>query len=69
MSPDYNPSSIDATLSRIEQKLNDSLEVQKEHGDAIKKLWAALGRIDVRVAMISATATGVFLVVKYFVFK
>lgn len=69
MSNDYNPNSIDATLSRIETKLDDSLEVQKSHGEAIRKLWAALGRLDVRVAVISATATGVFLVAKYLIFK
>jgi hypothetical protein len=69
MSNEYNPHSIDATLSRIETKLDDSLRVQEEHGEAIRKLWAALGRLDVRVAIISSTATGIFLAVKYLLFK
>ncbi|HYG98858.1 MAG TPA: hypothetical protein VD837_06975 [Terriglobales bacterium] len=65
----YNPNSIDATLSRIETKLDDTLRVQEKHGESINKLWAALGRLDVRVAVISATATAVFFVAKQLIFR
>ena len=54
MSKEYNPDSVDAVLSRIETKLDTVLQTQGEHASAIRKLWAALGKIDVRVAGISA---------------
>lgn len=69
MNEDYNPNSIDATLSRIETKLNNALATQEEHASAISKIWAALGRLDVRVAGIAAGITVVIGVVKLLVFK
>lgn len=64
MSDDYNPNSVNAVLSRIETKLNTALTTQEEHSTAIRKLWAALGRLDVRVAVISAGITIVIAVAK-----
>lgn len=66
MSEDYNPNSVNAVLSRIETKLNTALETQEEHGSAIRKLWAALGRIDVRVAVIAGGVSVVGFIVKLF---
>jgi len=53
MSEQYEPNSTNAVLSRIETKLNAALETQQEHSSDIRKLWAALGKMDVRVAVIS----------------
>lgn len=64
MSDDYNPNSVNAVLSRIETKLNTALTTQEEHSTAIRKLWTALGRLDVRVAVISAGITIVLAVGK-----
>jgi hypothetical protein len=69
MNEDYNPNSIDATLSRIETKLNNALTTQEEHASAISKLWAALGRLDVRVAGIAAGITIAIAVAKMVFFK
>lgn len=69
MSERYDPNSIDATLSRIETKLDSSLKTQEEHAVAIRKLWAALGRLDVRVAVITASVSGIVFLVKYVLFK
>lgn len=65
---DYNPHSVDATLSRIETKLDAKLaEVESrqiEHDRQLGKLWAALGRLDVRVAVIAATISTAFAILK-----
>ena len=45
---------MDATLSRIETKLDGALARQSIQERQIDRIWARLGRIDVRVAMISA---------------
>lgn len=58
MSQDYNPNSKDAVLSRIETKLDAALKQQDEHSSAIRKLWAALNRLDVRVAVIAVGISG-----------
>lgn len=69
MSEDYNPNSVNAVLSRIETKLNQALETQEQHSSAIRKLWVALGRLDVRVAVIAATAGGGVMVVRLVFFS
>lgn len=61
----YNPNSVDATLSRIESKLNDSLSRQEEHARQIGKIWSALGRLDVRVATIAGTVSGIVLLARF----
>ena len=66
MSDNYNPNSIDAVLSRIEGKLDTSIKTQDEQAQSIKKLWAALGRLDVRVAGIAAGISVAVAVVKFF---
>ena len=63
---DYNPNSIDAVLSRIEGKLDNVIETQASHATSIGKLWAALGRLDVRVAAIATGICVVVGVVKFF---
>lgn len=69
MSDDYNPNSVNAVLSRIETKLNDALSQQEEHGRQIGKLWAALNRLDVRVAGIAAGISVAVAVGKILFFK
>jgi hypothetical protein len=66
MSDDYNPNSVNAVLSRIETKLNDALTPQDEHNRQIGKLWAALGRLDVRVAAIAGGISVVIALVEIF---
>ena len=69
MSEDYNPNSINAVLSRIETKLNQALETQEQHSTAIRRLWSALGRLDVRVAVIAGGMSGAIGVVKLLFFN
>jgi hypothetical protein len=69
MSEDYNPNSVNAVLSRIETKLNQALATQEQHSTAIRKLWTALGRLDVRVALIAGGMSGVIGVVKLMFFS
>ena len=52
----YDPNSLNAVVSRIETKLDQALQTQERHETSIRKLWAALSRLDVRVAVISVTA-------------
>jgi hypothetical protein len=47
--------SQDAVNSRIEAKLDMTLERLNNHGRSIDQLWAMLGKLDVKVASISAT--------------
>jgi hypothetical protein len=69
MSDDYKPNSIDAVLSRIETKLDGALQTQAEHATAIRRLWAALSRLDVRVAGIAAGISVAAAIVKMVFFK
>lgn len=69
MSEDYNPNSVNAVLSRIETKLNTALETQEQHSMAIRKLWAALGRLDVRVAAIAGGMSTAFAILKFLFFN
>jgi hypothetical protein len=70
MSPEhYDPNSINAVLSRIETKLDAMLETQNEHADSIRKIWAHLGRLDVRVAVIGATGAAAVWFVDKFILK
>lgn len=65
MNEKYDPNSINAVLSRIEtaleatnEKLDSALETQGKQETAINKIWAALGRTNVRVAIIGAASGG-----------
>ena len=69
MNDNYNPNSVNAVLSRIETKLNNSLEAQEDQARSIGKLWAAIGRIDVRVAAISGGVSGVIIFIKLLFFN
>ncbi len=69
MNEDYNPNSVHAVLSRIETKLDGMRETQGQHSTAIRKLWAALGRLDVRVAVIATSVSILFAVLKLLFFK
>ena len=64
MSENYEPNSMPAVISRIETKLDAALSRQDEHEHHISKLWAALGRLDVRVACIAAGISAVVAVAK-----
>lgn len=68
MSDEYHPNSVDATLSRIETKLDATLRTQDQHAAAIRKLWAALGRLDVRVAVITCVVSGILAIAKLLFF-
>ena len=61
---EYNRNSLNAVLSRMETKLDKALDEQAEQAHAIRKLWAALGRLDVRVAVIATSVSATFLGVK-----
>lgn len=69
MSEDYNRNSTNAVLSRLETKLDDALEKLNNHDSQIRKLWAALGRLDVRVTLIGAGMWGVLEIGKWFFAK
>jgi len=62
----YNPNSMDSVLSRIEGKLDTVIETQRKHDASISKLWAAFGRLDVRVAGIAAGISVTVAVIKIF---
>lgn len=52
MSDDYKPNSVDAVLSRLESKLDAALQKGDGHDEQIRKIWATLSRLDVRVSVI-----------------
>jgi hypothetical protein len=64
MSENYDRNSTDATISRIEAKLDITLQRLDKHGSAIDALWKAVGSIDVRVACITATVCGAIFMIK-----
>jgi hypothetical protein len=66
---DINRNSLEYTLSRIETKLDDALKVQDEQTKNIAAIWRALARIDLRVAVLAASISSGFLVIKYLFFK
>ena len=60
MSEDYNPNSIDSKLTRMEAKLDVTLERLNKHGAGIDALWKAVGSLKGQVIMI---ATGISVVI------
>jgi hypothetical protein len=66
---DYNDRSVDAVVSRIETKLDTVLRQQEDLATSNRKLWAAMGRIDTRVAVIAVTVSGLLFLAKTFIFR
>ena len=56
----YNPNSLEATVSRVEAKLDITLQGLDKHGTAIDGLWKAVGSLKSQVIMI---ATGISVVI------
>ena len=67
MSNEYKPMSQDAVNSRIEAKLDMMLERVNNHGRSIDQLWGVLGRLDAKVAGISATVGLIVAAVSWFI--
>lgn len=66
MSEEYKPNSLDAVLSRIETKLNNALEENDGAKREISKLWAALGKLHMKVVALAATISAAAWVVEHF---
>lgn len=69
MTDDYNPNSLNAVLSRLETKLDDALEKDKEHERNIGKLWGALGKLHLKVVALAATISAAAWVIEHFLQK
>jgi hypothetical protein len=73
MNKEYNPDSLDAVLSRLDSRLKTMetsvTAILEKHDRSINKLWAALGRLDVRVAGISAAVALGIVAVKLWLGK
>ena len=55
---------LPAVLSRLETKLDSALNQQEEQQKQIGKLWGAVQRIDVRVALIAGGVSAVVAIIK-----
>lgn len=65
MSDQYEPNSLNAVVSRIEAKLDESLKRHDAQEIVNGKLWAALARIDVRVATIAGGVSVLVAIVRF----
>jgi hypothetical protein len=53
MNEEYNDKSLDATIGRIESKLDMALERINNHSLGIDSLWKFVSNLQMRVAMIA----------------
>jgi hypothetical protein len=65
----FDPNSTDAAISRIEAKLDNALQRLDKHGNAIDRLWQAVGSSNVKVASIAGGVSVCAFVVEYFLKK
>lgn len=56
-SEEYNPNSMDATLARIETKLDSALRVQDEHAQTFIKQGERIGKVEGKLKWLAGAAT------------